>query len=797
MNFFSTRNKDEIISGPKAIIRGIATDGGLYVPSKFENIANVLSEDMSYDKLCTKIFQIFFPELDLGEDITQAYNKFYKTPPVNIEKIGNKYILELFHGPTSAFKDFALVALPYLLKSAKKLEKDSSRTVILTATSGDTGKAALEGFASEDKNSQIEIIVLYPQDGVSDVQKRQMITQEGENVKVIGINGNFDDAQRSVKELFSDKDLKHHLSEQNISFSSANSINIGRLVPQIAYYFEAYRQLVNKGEIKLGEKLSFCVPTGNFGDILAGYYAQKMGLPVDKLICASNENDVLVDFFESGIYNKNRDLKCTKSPSMDIVVSSNLERLLYHISEDTNQVKTWMESLEKNGQYNIFSEDESKNNKYREKLSIFKAKSADKIKSYSAIKEVFEKYNYIMDTHTATAYDVARRFDLDTKVVILATASPFKFASSVCDALEISHSQDEFKTLNELSEYSKTAIPLPLCNLDKKPVLHKDVVAKADIKSAIKSYLFDGEKYKFNIKVPATTANIGPGFDSLGIALNLYSNIYFEAEGKAEHNKAENIELSFENVETEFANRDNLVYTSYVTAVNHINGNFPKHLKIKIDSDIPVCRGLGSSAACIAAGVKAAFEISNIAHSKEDILKISNEIEGHPDNVAPAIMGGFRASAQVGESVYSMPLEIDKDIKFFAFVPDFKLSTELSRSVLPKSIEFKDAIYNLSHLSLMIGAFANKNYEILGEAISDKLHQNFRANLIDEYYDVINSCKEGGAKAIFLSGAGPTIMAIENDITKNKIYYQNLVSNLKNRWQVYELSLDTEGLICK
>lgn len=796
MNFFSTRNKDEVISGAKAIITGIASDGGLYVPSQFEKIDEVLTEDSNYEELCTKIFNVFFPELNLGENITKAYQKFYKTPPANVEKVGDKYILELFHGPTSAFKDFALVVLPYLLKSAKQLEQDNSKTVILTATSGDTGKAALEGFASQDKNSNIDIVVLYPQDGVSDVQKRQMITQSGVNVKVIGIDGNFDDAQRSVKEIFSDKALKQKLSQKNISFSSANSINIGRLVPQIAYYFEAYRQLLKKSEIKLGEKISFCVPTGNFGDILAGYYAQKIGLPVDKLICASNENDVLVDFFNSGIYDKNRSLKCTKSPSMDIVVSSNLERLLYHISEDTVQVKAWMESLEKTGVYNIFSKDEAKNNKYKEKLIMFKAKSADKESAYSAIKSVFENYNYLMDTHTAVAYDVAQGLKLDSKVVILSTASPFKFASSVCDALEISHSEDEFKTLEQLSEYAKLAIPLPLCNLDKKPVLHKDVVAKSEIKSAVESFLFEAKTHKLKIRVPATTANIGPGFDSLGIALNLYSNIYFEAEGNAKDDSAENIELVFENVEEEFANRNNLVYTSYIKAVESINGSFPKRLKIRIESDIPVCRGLGSSAACIAAGVKAAFEISNIAHSKEDILKISNEIEGHPDNVAPAIMGGFRASAKVKENVNSMPLEIDKAIKFFAFVPDFKLSTEYSRSVLPKSIEFKDVVYNLSHLSLMIGAFANKNYEILEDAIADKIHQDYRASLIDEYEEVIKLCKEGGAKATFLSGAGPTIMAIDSDASKTKAHYQALVSNLKNKWQVYELSLDLEGLSC-
>lgn len=809
MKFFSTRNKNEIMSGAEAIIKGMASDGGLYVPSEFKNISEVLTSDKRYDELCIDILKVFFEELNLENDIKEAYQKFYKNPPAQVNKVGEKYVLELFHGPTSAFKDFALVVLPKLLKHAKAHENNNENTVILTATSGDTGKAALEGFASLTGDTGIDIVVLYPQDGVSAVQKRQMITQEGANVKVIGINGNFDDAQSSVKSVFADKELALKLKDKNISFSSANSINIGRLVPQIAYYFEAYRQLLKNNEIKLGDKLSFCVPTGNFGDILAGYYAQKMGLPVDKLICASNENDVLVDFFERGVYDRNRSLKCTKSPSMDIVVSSNLERLLYHISKDTAKVKAWMESLEKEGRYNIFSEDIKGNEALKNELNTFLAKSADKSRAYKAIKETFDKYGYLMDTHTAVAYDVAEQYQLDSKVVILSTASPFKFASSVCEALEIAFPEDEFETLEVLSSYSKLEIPKPLRGLDKKEVLHKTVIEKMEIKEKIEELLIGEErsdlsgklnleeKLNLKIRVPATTANIGPGFDALGIALNLYSDMYFEAEGSAQGNDAKNIILSFENVEKEFANRDNLVFKSFVTATELISGSFPYKLKIKIKSDIPVCRGLGSSAACIAAGVKAAFEISKIEHNSEDVLKISNSIEGHPDNVAPAIMGGFRASMQDSKKVYSVNLEIDKNMQFFAFVPDFKLSTEYSRSVLPKSVEFKDVVYNLSHLSLMIGAFANKDYDVLKAAISDKIHQDFRASLIDEYDKIMDICSQEGAKAVFLSGAGPTIMAIDNDEEDKLQSYQLLASKLKNHWKVYKLNLDLNGIYCE
>lgn len=492
--FFSTRNENEIITGPQAIIRGIASDGGLYVPDRFRNIDYILESKGSYCELCFEVMKSFFPELELENDIEKAYRKFYKNPPAQLKKLGDQYILELYHGPTSAFKDFALVVLPYLMKRSKELEGNHEKTVILTATSGDTGKAALEGFANVEGNDikDISIVVLYPQDGVSDIQKRQMITQEGSNVQVIGIKGNFDDAQSTVKNIFADRELAQELRQKGISFSSANSINIGRLVPQIAYYFQAYRELLSKGEISLGEKISFCVPTGNFGDILAGYYAREMGLPVDKLVCAANENNVLVDFFGSGKYDKKRDLKCTSSPSMDIVISSNLERLLYHMSGSTQKVAKWMEALDENGEYSIFGKDENENQIYRETLDVFGSGCADKEQSYEAIRTVFEKYDYLMDTHTAVAYHVALEQQTQSKMVILSTASPFKFASSVCEALGLkTEALDEFEMLGLLSSASGCEIPKPLENLDKKPVLHGLHISKGEIKATVRNLLFE------------------------------------------------------------------------------------------------------------------------------------------------------------------------------------------------------------------------------------------------------------------------------------------------------------------
>ena len=494
--FFSTRNRGESVRGSEAIMKGIAGDGGLYVPDCFENIYGKCMKAKSYSDLCSTVLSSFFPEIDISGDVESAYMKFSTNPPLCIKKAGDLHVMELYHGPTCAFKDFALSVLPYLMRKSRELEKDSLRTVILTATSGDTGKAALEAFSDRGTGSRdIQIVVLYPQNGVSDIQKRQMITQEGGNVSVIGINGNFDHAQSAVKEIFSDSGLKDELIQKGIELSSANSINIGRLTPQVAYYFHAYRELLEIGDISEGEEVSFCVPSGNFGDILAGYYAKKMGLPVHRLICASNENDVLAEFFRTGTYDRRRELLCTSSPSMDILISSNIERLLYHISESTQAVSGWMEKLEKDGFYSVYGDDSQMNEKIKRELAVFDFGSTDHKTAQDTIRRTFENHGYLMDTHTAVAFSVAEKSAVSGVKVVLSTASPFKFASSVCDALGIDTSgAGEFEVLDMLSAETGCEIPQPLRELKDKKIIHELTADRRDIKKAVVALLYGQNK---------------------------------------------------------------------------------------------------------------------------------------------------------------------------------------------------------------------------------------------------------------------------------------------------------------
>ncbi|MGL4773277.1 MAG: threonine synthase [Clostridium sp.] len=487
MRFMSTRGLESNVLSADAIIRGIAKDGGLYVPGEFPNLFETLKDniELSYEELAVKIIGEYFTDFskeDLEEAINLAYNNRFKVET-------HEEFLELFHGPTCAFKDAALLFLPQIMKKAKKLKSLEDEIVILTATSGDTGKAALEGFS---KVKGFKVVVYYPKDGVSPIQEKQMVSQEGDNVLVVGIDGNFDDAQRGVKIIFGDEDYKNTLKEKGIALSSANSINIGRLVPQIVYYFYGYFDLVKKGQIKLGEKINVVVPTGNFGNILAAFYGKKMGLPVDKLICASNENKVLTDFFLTGIYDRRRELKLTESPSMDILVSSNLERLLFEAcNRDGNVVDQLMKELNEEGVYNI-------NFNMREFLNQFYGAYATEEEVKENIKDVFKEKGYLIDTHTAVGNVVWGKYKKSTgddkKVLIAATASPFKFPRSICNSLEINvDNVDDFKVLNVLSEETKNEIPKSLSELEGKDVLHNVKCKVSEMRNVLEEFL-GGEK---------------------------------------------------------------------------------------------------------------------------------------------------------------------------------------------------------------------------------------------------------------------------------------------------------------
>lgn len=493
MNCISTRNKNISISPSLGIIKGISEEGGLFIFENIENLKLSLEEignlkNLSYKNIAFNILKKLlsdFSDSSLKNSIDLAYNKFSSKEVTPLVKVNQDYILELFHGPTSAFKDVALSLLPHLTVEAMKINKIDKKLLILTATSGDTGKAALEGFKNIEN---IKIAVFFPNDGTSIVQKKQMTTQEGNNTFVYGIKGNFDDAQSGIKNIFTDKNIENYLKEKNYSFSSANSINIGRLIPQIIYYFYSYINLLKKDEISLGEKVNFIVPSGNFGDILAGYYAKLLGLPVNKLVCASNSNKVLTDFYNTGIYNKNRDFLKTLSPSMDILISSNLERLLFHLSNDNDKyIEKIMRDLKENGQYQI-------SESMLEKLQKdFYFDYTDEETTRKTIKKVFENYNYLLDTHTAVGYSVMENFKkLDSsncKNILLSTASPFKFSKSVYESIFEETSLNEFEIMKKLSEKTKFSIPENLKDLENKKELHKNIIEKNNIDKTIEVIL--------------------------------------------------------------------------------------------------------------------------------------------------------------------------------------------------------------------------------------------------------------------------------------------------------------------
>ena len=487
----STRNNEETAKASEAILRGLAGEGGLYVPEKIPALDRSMEElsRMNYQEVAYEVMKLFltdFTEEELKNCIDSAYDKKFDTPEIaRIVKKDGVYFLELFHGATIAFKDMALSILPYLLTTSAKKNNVKNEIVILTATSGDTGKAALAGFADVPGT---KIIVFYPKHGVSPIQEKQMVTQRGANTYVIGIEGNFDDAQTGVKKMFSDAALAKEMAEAGYQFSSANSINIGRLVPQVVYYVYSYAKLLAKGEIRDGEKINVVVPTGNFGNILAAYYAKQMGVPIAKLICASNENKVLFDFFRTGCYDKNREFILTSSPSMDILISSKLERLIYQTAgRDAEKNSAYMKALNETGRYEITDE-------MREQMKDFYGNYASEEETAAAIRAMYEKTGYIMDTHTAVAESVYEKYTAETKdetkTIIASTASPYKFTRSVMNAIDASYdSQSDFALVDELARLSGVPVPQAIEDIRSAPVLHDTVCEKEDMCKEVKRIL--------------------------------------------------------------------------------------------------------------------------------------------------------------------------------------------------------------------------------------------------------------------------------------------------------------------
>ena len=487
----STRNSSIRVSASQAILKGLSDEGGLFIPERIptldkpmEAFANMTYAEVAYEVMSR--FYTDFTEEELKNCIARAYDSKFDTDVIApLVEADGAYYLELFHGPTIAFKDMALSILPHLMITSARKNNVKNDIVILTATSGDTGKAALAGFAEVEGT---KIIVFYPKNGVSAIQERQMVTQKGDNTFVVGIHGNFDDAQTGVKKIFADKEFAKELDEKGYQFSSANSINIGRLIPQVVYYVYAYAVMLKEERIAAGEKINVVVPTGNFGNILAAYLAKHMGVPIDKLVCASNHNKVLYDFFKTGEYNRNREFYLTTSPSMDILISSNLERLIYLIAgcDDAKNTEL-MQKLNSEGVY-IISDDMKAN------LTDFVGGFATEEETAKRIKELYEKTGYVLDTHTAVASYVYDQYVKETgdtnKTVIASTASPFKFGQSVMEAIDGSaHNEDMFELVETLSKTANVAIPNAVEELKTAPVLHENICEKDGMKDIIKEFL--------------------------------------------------------------------------------------------------------------------------------------------------------------------------------------------------------------------------------------------------------------------------------------------------------------------
>ena len=489
--YSSTRNDEKKITASQAILKGLADDGGLFVPDHIPALACSLRDlaGRTYQEVAYEVMRLFltdFTEAELRSCIAQAYDSKFDTEVIApIVEAEGTYYMELFHGATIAFKDMALSILPHLMITAAKKNQVKNEIVILTATSGDTGKAALAGFAGGEGT---KIIVFYPKNGVSPIQEKQMVTQKGDNTLVVGIHGNFDDAQSGVKALLNDRKLAEEMAAAGLQFSSANSINIGRLIPQVVYYVYGYVKLLEEDKLAEGERMNVVVPTGNFGNILAAFYAKQMGVPIGKLICASNENKVLYDFFTTGKYDRNREFVLTSSPSMDILISSNLERLIYRITgEDAGKNAELMDSLLQTGVYEITEQ-------MREQLGDFYGNYASEEETAVRIREMYENTGYVLDTHTAVASAVYRKYVADTKdeavTLIASTASPFKFTRNVMNAIDSNYNtMSDFELVDELSRIGNVDVPNAITEIRTAPVIHDIVCDKTEMKETVKNFL--------------------------------------------------------------------------------------------------------------------------------------------------------------------------------------------------------------------------------------------------------------------------------------------------------------------
>lgn len=736
--FYSTRDSKLRVKASEAILKGLSGDKGLFLPVSMPKIKIEELLDLSYQDLASYILSLYLDDYsieEIRECVEKAYSKTnFQDEIIGIHREESFSVLELFHGPTVTFKDMALSLLPHLMSVAKRKNNITKKMMILTATSGDTGSAALSSFASSE---DIGISVLYPDGGISGIQERQMLYFTSNKSRAYALTeSNFDDCQNIVKRLL-------NMDQDKIILSSANSINIGRLLPQVVYYVRAYIELVNNGTIKMGEPLDVVVPTGNFGNIFASYIAKNMGVPFGKIVCASNENRVLTDFFETGIYSLDREFIKTNSPSMDILISSNLERLLYLLSGNDEEVKGYMASLASEKRFEV-SDD------MKAKLKTFGAYSINQEDTKKMIKSCFEEHNYLIDPHTAVSYGAYKAMNAENHVLVVSTASPYKFTETILEVFGES-CDDPVKALARIEELTGTKMPSQL----NKILSHKVPPFKLT-RDEVDDRIFSDRVIE--VSVPGTSANVGPGFDVAGIALSIYNTWKFEQSDKDQ----------LEGFSSDYLKK-NMVLQAY----HHYFDSFgEKYIPVKISvikNEVPGSRGLGSSSTCIVAGLKAANEMLNRKHNDYELLALAAELEGHPDNAAPALFGGFITTWNDGNAYHPVAHPVSKDIKFIVAIPNAKISTHEARKVLPSSLSLGDIQFNASRLVNIPSAFANGDVEALRGLLEDKIHTPYRMKLIPDAEKVKAIAEKNGC-AYAISGSGSTQLIITKDASVIKAF---------------------------
>ena len=763
--FYSTRNKNLKVKASEAIIKGISDEGGLFLPYEFPklDVKDVLT--LSYQDLAATILSKYLDDFELSE-IKEAVSKAYckdnfAEKVIGITTMDSFSYLELFHGPTITFKDMALSLLPHLMEIAKKKNNIDKKIMILTATSGDTGSAALSNFS---KCKDIGITVLYPDKGISVIQEKQMLYFTSKTSRAYAIdNSNFDDCQTLVKKIL-------NIKQDKIMLSSANSINIGRLLPQIVYYYKAYIDLVNNGTIRLNDKLDVIVPTGNFGNIFASYLAKKMGCPLGKIICASNENRVLTDFFETGKYTLDRTFIKTNSPSMDILISSNLERLLSLLTNDDKKVTQYMNDLKEKKYFEV---DED----VKEELKNFGAFSIDQNQTLEMIKEVFDKYDYLMDPHTAVSYGAYKDYkktNPKNHVLVVSTASPFKFPETILSCFG-EEEVDAKIALDKIVNITGKQIPQQL----QKIIAHQ-IPAFHLQKDEVEARIFRSPS--LSIKVPGSSANLGPGFDVCGVALDIFNTFKFTPSEVDEL-------IGFRTEDC----KNNLVLNSYKYLFKNAGKEYiPVKIEV-ISTDVPESRGLGSSSTCIIAGLLAANEILNRPLSKNEVLKLACDIEGHPDNVAPCLLGGMVSSYKKNKEFISTEFEVNKNLRFILCIPEYKLSTKEARRVLPKEMTYNNVIFNTSRIILLPSALKEGNITLLKDIIEDKMHTPYRLQLIPDSDKIKNIADKYGLP-FTISGAGSSLLIISDN---DEVIEALEKENYKIKFRFVELSVNHSGAIIK